>query len=305
VKRLLVEREPSRFEFSKTRARFRSDGTECVGWLYRPDRPVDAPAVVMAPGFAAERRWGLPNYAERLAEHGYAVYLFDYRGFGDSEGEPRGLVSPSRQLADLRTAITSVRGLDSVDAGRLALWGVSLSAGHAVTVAAEDPGVDAVVGVTPVLDGRSFVLADGIGTGLKRVLAGARDALQSVAAGPHTLPVAADAGETAAINRPGARAGYEGLLDGPDEWDNRLPARSLLSLLRYRPVGSLDEVTCPTLLVGGTRDEIAPADGVASAADGLPNATFVRLPTDHFGVYRGETFEQVVGHATTFLDANL
>ena len=305
MKRLLVEREPSRFEFSKTRARFRSDGTECVGWLYRPDRPVDAPAVVMVPGFAAERRWGLPSYAERLAERGYAVYLFDYRGFGDSEGEPRGLVSPSRQVADLRTAINSVRDLDSVDAGRLALWGVSISAGHAVTVAAEDPAVDAVVGVTPILDGRSFALSGGVVSSLKRVFAGVRDRLQSIVAGPHTLPVAADAGGTVAIDRPGARAGFEGLLDRDDEWDNRLPARSLLSLLRYRPVGSLGDVTCPTLLVGGTRDEIAPADDAASAADGLSNATFVRLPTDHFGVYHGETFEQVVGHATAFLDANL
>lgn len=305
MKRLLVEREPSRFEFSKVRARFRSDDTECVGWLYRPDRPVDAPVVVMAPGFAAERRWGLPEYAERLAERGYAVYLFDYRGFGDSLGEPRGLVSPKRQVADLRAAITAVRGLDGVDADRLALWGVSLSAGHAVQVAAEDTGVDAVVGVAPLLDGRSLVLSGGVVTGLKRVLAGVRDRLQSIALGNHTLPVADDTGGTAAFVQPGARAGFEGLLSRDDEWDNELPARSFLSLLRYRPVGKAGDVTCPTLLLGGTRDEIASVDAAASAAEKMPDATFVRLPTDHFGVYHGETFEQVAGHVTAFLDSNL
>ncbi|MFC4357459.1 alpha/beta hydrolase [Halobium salinum] len=304
MKRLLVEREPSRFEFSKVRARFRSDDTECVGWLYRPDRPVDAPVVVMAPGFAAERRWGLPAYAERLAERGYAVYLFDYRGFGDSRGEPRGLVSPKRQLADLRAAITAVRRLDGIDENRLALWGISLSAGHAVRVAAEDTGVDAVVGVTPLLDGRSLVLSGGVVTGLKRVAAGVRDRLQSIALGDHTLPVADETG-TAAFVQPGTRAGYLDLLDSDDAWDNELPARSFLSLLRYRPVGTVGDVTCPTLLLGGTRDEVASADSVSSAAGKMPNATYVSLPTDHFGVYHGETFEQVVGHATAFLDANL
>ncbi|MFC6725711.1 alpha/beta fold hydrolase, partial [Halobium palmae] len=86
---------------------------------------------------------------------------------------------------------------------------------------------------------------------------------------------------------------------------NELPARSFLSLVRYRPVGSVGDVTCPTLLLGGTRDEIAPADAAASAAEKMSNATFVRLPTDHFGPFHGETFEQVVGHATTFLDSNL
>lgn len=305
MRQLLTERGPSQFEFSKVRARFRSDGTECVGWLYRPDRPTDAPAVVMAPGFAAERRWGLPTYAERLAERGYAVYLFDYRGFGDSEGEPRGLVSPKRQVADLRAAINAVRKLDDVDGDRLALWGVSLSAGHAVTVAAEDSGVDAVVGVTPILDGRSFVLSGGVVTGLKRVAAGVRDGLQSLALDPHRLPVADDTGDTAAIVHSGARAGFEGLLGADDAWDNELPARSFLSLLRYRPVGQIGDVSCPTLLLGGTRDGIAPADGVASAAEGMPNATFVRLPTDHFGPFHGETLEQTVGHATAFLDSNL
>jgi alpha/beta superfamily hydrolase len=42
----------------------------------------------MAHGFGAERTFGLEPFAERFAEAGLATFLFDYRCFGDSEGEP-------------------------------------------------------------------------------------------------------------------------------------------------------------------------------------------------------------------------
>jgi alpha-beta hydrolase superfamily lysophospholipase len=54
----------------------------------------------MAHGFAAEKTFGLAAYAERFAAEGIAVYVFDYRCFGDSDGQPRNLVSPSRHLQD-------------------------------------------------------------------------------------------------------------------------------------------------------------------------------------------------------------
>lgn len=296
-------RRPSRFEFSTVRARFESDGRECVGTLYRPDRPADPPVVVMAPGFGAARRWGLPAYAERFAERGYAVYLFDFAHFGDSEGEPRGLVSPTRQLTDWRAAVGAVRGLDGVDARRLALWGTSLAGGHALRLAAEDLRVSAVVAQTPVLDGRGLLRTGGI-SGLVRALgAGVRDRLQSFVTDPHVVPTAGDPGEFAAL--PGAYAGMRGIVDDPGRWENRIPARSFLGLARYRPVSTLEDVACPTLLLGGTRDDIAPVDTVADAAESVPTATFVRMPTDHFGPFDGPTFEESLGHQLAFLDAHL
>ena len=47
----------------------------------------------------------LMPHARRFVEAGYAVYLFDYRNFGDSEGQPRHWVDPFRHLKDWDAAI--------------------------------------------------------------------------------------------------------------------------------------------------------------------------------------------------------
>jgi pimeloyl-ACP methyl ester carboxylesterase len=296
---------PSNYEFSKVTANFESAGTECAGWLYRPDRPANPPVVVMAHGLAGERSWGLPAIAERFAERGYAVFLFDYRNFGDSEGEPRNLVSPSRHVADWEAAVARVRRIDGVDTDRLVLWGTSLSAGHALVTAAGDPRVAAVVGQVPFTDGRAVLKNKSWGFRLRAVRAGLRDRLQSLVTGPYTVPVVADPEEFAYLTEPGARAGYEELVPPDESWDNEAPARGLLSIPRYRPVTACPDVTCPTLLVAGEHDNILPMASVEKAADELPDATLVRMPMGHFDVYGGEEFEQAFGHQLSFLDTVL
>jgi alpha/beta superfamily hydrolase len=36
------------------------------------------------------KEMGLPQFAERFADAGFAVLLFDFRNLGESEGTPRG-----------------------------------------------------------------------------------------------------------------------------------------------------------------------------------------------------------------------
>lgn len=81
-----------------------------------------------------------------------AVLLFDYRGFGDSGGVPRQLVSIHKQLEDWDTALDFARAQPEVDSSQVVTWGFSLGAGHALTVAARDEAVAAVVAVAPELD---------------------------------------------------------------------------------------------------------------------------------------------------------
>lgn len=296
-------RRPSRESFSKVRVRFDSDGEECVGWLYRPDRPDDPPIVVMAPGFGAERTFGYAPIAERLAEHGYAVLLFDYRNFGDSEGEPRNLVSPRRQVADWREAVAAARDFDGVDGSRVILWGYSFAGGHALSVAAEDPRIAAVVAVAPFVDGRAALKSQGVKYNLKATALGLRDKLQSLVLGPYTVPIVGDPDEFAAVNTPGAKAGVFDQIPTGSDWENECPARSLLAIPRYRPITTAGDVRCPTLLIGGTDDDVVSLSAIESAAETVPDATYVRLPTDHFGYFDGDTFEEAVGHQLAFLDA--
>ena len=79
--------------YTRTDSTFMSRGLSCEGWLYLPSGKRQPPVVIMGHGFAAEKTFGLAPFAERFLERGMAVFMFDYRNFGGSEGEPRNLVS--------------------------------------------------------------------------------------------------------------------------------------------------------------------------------------------------------------------
>jgi pimeloyl-ACP methyl ester carboxylesterase len=296
---------PSRYEFSTNTVTFSSEGTRCVGDLYRPDRPADPPVVVLAGVAGGTRAFGLPAVAERLAERGFAAFTFDYRTHGESEGEPRWLVSPDRHREDWLAAIETVRGLDGVDARRVALWGASLSGGLALAAAVEDDRVDAVVARVPVVDGRAAALARGPAALARGVIAGVRDRVGALVGRPHLVPVVGDADETALVAAADARDGYLSMVPPDDDWPNEAPARALLALPRFRPVTATDRIRCPTLLVAGADDEVAPPDATAAAADSLREATLVQLPAGHFDVLSGWASERALAHELAFLEAEL
>jgi len=135
----------------------------------------------MAHGFSAVREQRLDDYAERFAAAGLAVLAFDYRHFGASSGEPRQLLDIRRQLADWRAAVGFARGLDGIDAGRIALWGSSFSGGHVVHVAAGDERVAAVVSQAPFTDGLSAIRAGGAAAALRVTAAAIRDGIVALA----------------------------------------------------------------------------------------------------------------------------
>ncbi|WP_424188695.1 alpha/beta hydrolase [Actinokineospora sp. G85] len=139
---------------------FDSDGTRCAAWLYRPvgvEGPV--PLVVMAHGLGAVREWRLDAFAERFAEQGWAVLVFDYRYLGASGGEPRQMLDIGAQLADWRAALAFGRSLPGVDSARIAVWGTSFGGGHALSTAAQDHGVAAVVAQCPFTSGPASLLS--------------------------------------------------------------------------------------------------------------------------------------------------
>lgn len=73
---------------------FKSGGIKCSGRLFLPEGIKKPPVVVMGHGMGAEKSFGLSLYAEKFALKGLSSFIFDYRYFGESEGEPRNLVSP-------------------------------------------------------------------------------------------------------------------------------------------------------------------------------------------------------------------
>lgn len=285
---------------------FLSGGLRCAAWLYLPQGAQRPPVVVMAHGFAGERRFGLEPFAERFAAAGLAVLLFDYRNFGDSEGQPRNLVDPFRHLADWKAAIAHARSLDTVDAERLGLWGTSFSGGHVIMAAASDPGISAIAVQVPFVDPISTFRSVGLGHVLRGSLLALRD-LGRAAAGrpPLNIPVVAEPGTFAAMNTPESLPGYSALVPEGAAWSNECPARILLTMSFYRPLGAARRVRCPALVVLAENDSLIDRRAVERTAARMTRPRLLRFPVGHFDVYSGPTFEEVVTEQTRFLTNHL
>jgi alpha-beta hydrolase superfamily lysophospholipase len=121
---------------------------QCSAWLYLPKGVERPPVVVLAHGLGAQKDFGLGTYSEAFARNGIAAFVFDYRGFGGSTGEPRHWISPQRHLEDYRSAVAYIRSnlTHVVNPDQMVLWGTSLAGGHAL-VTAERLGSKVVKGV--------------------------------------------------------------------------------------------------------------------------------------------------------------
>lgn len=285
---------------------FMCRGTRCAGWLYMPDGEPDPPVVVMAHGFAAQRDFVLPEFAEAFVDAGMAVFLFDYRNFGASAGEPRNLVSHWRHLEDWRAAVAHVRGLPGIDATRMALWGSSYSDGHVLVTAARTRGISAVVAQVPFVSGLASASMYSPGFIVQAAVNASRD-LGRAAAGrsPHYVPVVGRPDEFALMNTPDAMDAYLKLVPPDSDWRNECPARVALTLLFYSPTSYASRVPCPVLMICAENDSLIPARAVKKTAGRIKRSQLVTMPIGHFDIYDGEEFEEAVRLQRAFLAEHL
>ncbi len=130
------------------RVHFYSEGARLAGILYLPAGSGDgkkAAGIVLCHGFTGVKEHILPQYAEAFAEAGFVALAFDYRGFGESDGQ-RGRLLWQEQVADIRNAVTYLTTRAEVDAGRVGLWGTSYGGALAPYTLAVDDRVKACVG---------------------------------------------------------------------------------------------------------------------------------------------------------------
>ncbi|MGE5289822.1 MAG: alpha/beta hydrolase [Micromonosporaceae bacterium] len=74
----------------------------------------------MGHGGSGTKRLGLPRYAQKFAARGMAVLVFDYRGWGASEGEPRQVIDVAAQRDDYCAAIQYALGNPGIDSEHVA-----------------------------------------------------------------------------------------------------------------------------------------------------------------------------------------
>jgi fermentation-respiration switch protein FrsA (DUF1100 family) len=266
---------------------FSSHGLACDASLLLPDaeRP---PVIVMAHGFAAERSFGTGSTVAAFVAAGFAVFSFDYRCFGQSEGSPRQLVDPTHHCQDWYNAIQYLRSLQTIDPARIVLWGSSFSGGHVLATAARDHQVRAVIALVPHCDGRSTARR----LPLRRKLAGLGHALLDLLLAPlgrvHEVAVVGDAGDGfAMLDWPGWKSDYLRLAQQSQSWRNAMPARSILRAGSYHPADNADAIECPVLVISGKRDQGVPREDILALIDKLRQPNHLELDFDHFDLYEG------------------
>jgi uncharacterized protein len=218
-----------------------------------------------------------------LANAGYLVITFDYRGWGQSDGritlkeraekkdgrrftaqveELREYVDPLEQTTDWFNVINWAMGEPAVDKERIGLRGSSYSGGHVFYVAARDPRVKAVVSQVGSFDSR-------------RVADGAEQAKTYDEATRRAR------GE---LGYPEPRAKVVGNLIGA-------PIRD--KMLHYAPAEEAAKVKdCAVLFIVAEKEELFDnKDNAKLAYDRMPGAKkkYVSVPNiKHYGIY----FEQ-------------
>jgi dipeptidyl aminopeptidase/acylaminoacyl peptidase len=142
------------------RVEFYSDGVCVRGLLRLPDTlPADPmPGIVQGPGWLglAEAKTYEP-WHQGFTDAGYALLAFNYRGFGDSDGE-RGWVRPEWQLEDILNAITYLETRPEVHPRRIGTYGIGgTGGGNAIMAAAVDSRVRCVAAQSVVADGADWL----------------------------------------------------------------------------------------------------------------------------------------------------
>jgi uncharacterized protein len=285
---------------------FRSGGSNCAAWLYLPTGVTAPPVVVLGHGLGATREMRLDAFAERFAQAGIAALAFTYRHFGDSEGEPRQLLSIKRQLADWDAAIAYVQARRDVDAARIAVWGSSFGGGHAITVASGHPELRAAVAQCPFTDGLASAIALGPAAAFKSLPVLARDLAAAVRrAEPVMIPLAAAPGSLALMNAPDALPGYQALTPVGTTFRNEVAARVIPTIAMYRPGRSAKTIKMPILFCISNHDSVTPPAQSMKYARTAPHGEIKTYDAGHFDFYLGEPFEALVGDQLEFLTRHL
>jgi fermentation-respiration switch protein FrsA (DUF1100 family) len=105
------------------------------------------PGIVMMGPISSVKEQTLPHYAERFTDAGYTVLTFDSRSFGESEGAPRFHYDPNEIIEDCSNAVSYMLTRGDIDPDNIALVGVCMGGGYAVSTAARDKRVKAAVSV--------------------------------------------------------------------------------------------------------------------------------------------------------------
>jgi uncharacterized protein len=283
---------------------FISEGLKCAGWFFKASGIDKAPCVILAHGFCGVKEMRLSAYAEAFAAAGYHALVFDYRHFGDSEGNPRMILDIKKQHQDWRAAIRFAKKIPGVDSHRIVLWGTSFSGGHVLEIAAtdHDPDIAAVISQVPHINGLATAAATGLVQNIRLGTAAWRDMVNMMLRrSPYYVPAVGFPGDLAAMTSPDVVEGVKRLYPPGFEPDERVAARIFLSVALYSPGRLAKRLGVPWLVQVAANDLTTPVKPAIKAAGKAPKGELIVYECGHFDLYVPPFFQQTVGDQIRFL----
>jgi dipeptidyl aminopeptidase/acylaminoacyl peptidase len=265
---------------------FFSEGSRIAGLWRLPDT-VEGPvrAIVQGPGWLGLKDANLYlRYHEALTAAGFGVLIFDYRGFGESEGD-RGVLSPTLQLEDLLNAVTYLTTRADVDADSIGVFGSGgTGGGNAILLAAVDPRIRAVVSQLPVADGADWLHRMRTEDEWLRFLASLEeDRRARVTEGKGRLVHPREEIMVPTTERRETKV----KADVDDKIPNAVSLRAADEILRYRPIDAAAGLRTPLMVIGIEDDATTPTDHAVRLYEAAlgPRALVMQRHTTHYAAY--------------------
>ena len=234
---------------------FKSEGLNLTGNLYYPkgyEAGKAYPALVVSGSWTTVKEQMAGLYAQKLAEQGFITLAFDFRNFGESEGEPRFYESPALKTVDVKNAVSFLETLPEVSKAQIGAFGVCAGAMYTLMAAADDDRIKAVATVASWLhDAEAVKLFYGGEEGVQAKINAAKAAKEKYAQSGEVayIPSISTTDKSAAMFGP-----YDYYLN-PErgaiaQWSaDKFAVMSWEDWLTANPMPSASKIKAPTLMV--------------------------------------------------------
>jgi dipeptidyl aminopeptidase/acylaminoacyl peptidase len=135
----IEQRLPHAANYDRAIVSYRSEGLRIYALMTVPRRPRPEggwPVIVFNHGYIPPGQYRTTAryvaYIDAFARQGYIVLSPDYRGHGNSEGEPAGNYASPAYTIDVLNAVASIQGYPDADPDRVGMWGHSMGGGIAL-----------------------------------------------------------------------------------------------------------------------------------------------------------------------------
>jgi dienelactone hydrolase len=289
---------------------FFSQGARLAGALWSPSSRGRAPAVIVTGSWTTVKEQMPANYAPLLVAAGYAVLTFDFRGFGESEGEPRDVESARSKADDIRNAVAFLRTRPGVDPDRVGAVPICASAGYVAAAMLDEPHIRSVAMVAPWLHDAEIVRATyGGGAAVQQRIDRALAARERYAASADVayVPAASSADESAAMHMPAEVLDYylNPARGAIPEWSGRFATMAWKEWLDFDPIALAPRIAAPIRLVTGEKTATPGGARKFEAALRSPHDS-VWMDGTQFDFYdKPETVAAAAQHAITHLRSTL